>query len=497
MFKNTLDRSISPSCAEEEKRKAATASVAAAVLLTVLKLTVGLATNSLGVLSEAAHSALDLLAAGMTYLAVKIAAFPPDSGHPYGHGKVENLSALVETLLLVLTCVWITWEAIDRLCFNPVTVRPSVWAILVMVISIVVDYSRSRMLRRVAKKYRSQALEADALHFSTDMLSSFVVLAGLGALFLAESLPETSSLRPWLEKADAVAALGVSCIVLNISWSLGKRAVNVLLDAGDSVLAGKIAAALQPLEGIRRIGNIRLRHSGADLFVDLELAVDRATVLEETGHMRTVVENAVHGVVEYAKTNTVFLPHETEGGDRIAGLRGLAAAHGLTIHAVDLLDLEGAGDKDVHSLVEMHVEFPPHTSLEEAFRKVGIFEQEFVKTRPGTAMVTHIEPSGETGIEQLVSPMESGDVMRTVSRIVKEEPGIRDVHNVLLRSFCNGRRISFHCAMDHAATVAEAHHAATRVQERIRRELPSLDRVTVQIEPYRETARKTEKTDGN
>ncbi len=379
--------------------------------------------------------------------------------------------------------------------FNPVAVRPSIWAVLVMAVSIVVDYSRSRMLQRVATKHRSQALEADALHFSTDMLSSLVVLAGLCLLFLADFLPETSAVRPRLEKADAVAALGVSSIIHSISWSLGKRAVNVLLDAGDAALTGKIITALLPLEGIRKIGSVRLRHSRPDLFIDLELAVDRTTVLEEIDHIRTVVENAVHGVVEYATVNSVFLPHETEQGDRIARLRGLAAAHGLTTHAVDVLDLEDAGSGEGHTLVEMHVEFPPQTSLEEAFHKVNVFEREFVKTRPGTVMVTHIEPSGGTGIERLVSLVESSDVMRTVSHIVKEEPGIRDAHNILLRSFCDGRRISFHCAMDHAATVAEAHHAATRVQERIRKELPALERVTVQIEPCSETDQGTTRPD--
>ncbi|MCC8193382.1 MAG: cation diffusion facilitator family transporter, partial [Deltaproteobacteria bacterium] len=184
-----------PNRAEEEKRNAAMASIAAAVLLTTLKLGVGLATNSLGVLSEAAHSALDLMAAGMTYAAVRIAAFPPDPGHPYGHGKIENLSALVETVLLMATCAWITWEAVDRLFFNPAVVKASIWAVAVMGVSIIVDYSRSRMLMRVAKEHRSQALEADALHFSTDMLSSAVVLVGLGGLFLAEWLPETSTAR--------------------------------------------------------------------------------------------------------------------------------------------------------------------------------------------------------------------------------------------------------------------------------------------------------------
>ena len=471
---------------EEEKRKAAAASVGAAVLLTVLKLGVGIATNSLGVLSEALHSALDLLAAGMTYAAVRIAAFPPDSGHNYGHGKIENLSALVETVLLIATCVWITREAVDRLFFNPTVVRASIWAILVMAVSILVDFSRSRMLMRVAKEHRSQALEADALHFSTDMLSSAVVLVGLGALFAAESLPEGSALRPWLEKADALAALGVSCIVLRVSWSLGKRAVNVLLDAGDVALTEKIRAALAGIAGIRAIESVRLRHSGPDLFIDLELAVDRALVLGETGHMRSVVDEAVGGVAEHARVNVVFLPFEPEEGDRITRLRGLAAAHGLVVHSVEVLELEGPETEGGRVLVEMHVEFPPRTVLSEAHRKVSAFEEAFRKTRPGVIMVSHLEPLGEAGREKLVPFMESREIMRTVSAVVAGEPGVRDPHNVIVRSFGDGRCASFHCRMDAAVSVEEAHVVATRLQQNLRAEFPDLDRVTVQIEPHSE-----------
>ncbi|MDL2210406.1 cation-efflux pump [Desulfovibrio sp. OttesenSCG-928-O18] len=474
------------SAAEREKRKAATASVTAAVLLTVLKLVVGLFTNSLGVLSEAAHSALDLMAAGMTYMAVRIAAFPPDTGHPYGHGKVENLSALVETLLLVITCAWITWEAADRLFFNPVTVKPSVWAVLVMVVSIVVDYSRSRMLMRVAKEHRSQALEAGAVHFSTDMLSSAVVLVGLGGLFLADILPQGSALRPWLEKADALAALGVSAIVLRISWTLGKRAVNVLLDAGDVALSGEIVAALQRLSGVREIRGVRLRHSGPDLFADLELGVDKGLLLDETEHLRAEVERAVKNVAEHAVVSVVLFPFEAGDTDRIARLRGLAAAHGLVTHAVEVTELETGDGTGGYVLVEMHVEFPPETPLQEAWAKVSEFEARFRENRGNVVMVVHIEPAGAMGCERLVALMDSRDIMSTVAGIVNGQPGITDPHNVLVRSIGDGRCASFHCRMSPEATVEEAHAAASKLQRILREELPELDRVTVQMEPLQQ-----------
>src|SRR5512134_258644 len=139
-----------------EKRSAALNSLIAAVALTAFKVTVGLLTGSLGILAEAAHSGLDLVAAGMTFLAVRFAGRPADRSHLYGHGKIENLSALFETLLLLLTCAWIVWEAVHRLASSRIDVEVTAWSFIVMITSIVTDYSRSRVLTRVAKKYHSQ-----------------------------------------------------------------------------------------------------------------------------------------------------------------------------------------------------------------------------------------------------------------------------------------------------------------------------------------------------
>jgi len=166
--------------AQKEKREAALSSVVAALLLTGLKLAIGLLTGSLGILAEAAHSGLDLVAALVTFFAVRLSDRPPDEHHLYGYGKIENLSALIETLLLLITCVWIIYEAIQRLFFKSVEIEASIWAFAVMGISIVVDITRSRILYAAARKHKSQALEADALHFSTDIWSSSVVIVGLG-----------------------------------------------------------------------------------------------------------------------------------------------------------------------------------------------------------------------------------------------------------------------------------------------------------------------------
>ena len=192
--------------AAREKRAAALSSVVAAVGLTSFKIIVGMLTGSLGILAEAAHSGLDLVAALVTFLAVRISDRPADDEHRYGHGKVENLSALFETFLLLVTCVWIIYEAIQRLFYKEVAVEVSAWSFVVMIVSIGIDFTRSRVLYRAAKTHHSQALEADALHFSTDIWSSSVVIVGLLGVLISKAFPSLA----FLEKADAVAALGVA-----------------------------------------------------------------------------------------------------------------------------------------------------------------------------------------------------------------------------------------------------------------------------------------------
>ncbi len=208
-----------------EKRAVAANSVVAAVAITGLKIGVGITTGSLGILSEAAHSALDLVAAVVTLLSVRVSDKPADADHQYGHGKVENFSAFIETGLLLLTCLYIVYEAIKRLFFHHVEIEPSIAAFVVMFISIGVDFWRSRALGRIAEKYDSQALQADALHFSTDIWSSAVVVVGLALVLAGRKLAV-----PWLIDADPVAALFVAGVVLFVSPRLARKTIDALLD---------------------------------------------------------------------------------------------------------------------------------------------------------------------------------------------------------------------------------------------------------------------------
>ena len=274
---------------DREKHGAALSSVIAAIALTAFKLVVGLATNSLGILAEAMHSSLDLVAALVTLFAVRASGKPADEQHLYGHGKVENLSALFETLLLLVTCVWIIYEFIQRLFFKPVEVDASIWSFIVMGTSIVIDFTRSRILYRAARKYNSQALEADALHFSTDIWSSSVVILGLVGVWVSNTFPALHILG----KADAIAALGVALIVIYVSIELGYRAVQGLLDRAPKGLAGKIKPAVEAIPGVTDCHNIRVRPSGPVLFIDVHVLLSKDLSLADAHKLTEDIEAVI------------------------------------------------------------------------------------------------------------------------------------------------------------------------------------------------------------
>jgi cation diffusion facilitator family transporter len=282
--------------AENEKNSAALSSVAAAIFLTTMKLVVGLMSGSLGILAEAAHSGLDLLAALVTFLAVWISGKPADRKHLYGHGKVENLSALFETLLLLVTCVWIIHEAYDRLMVKQVHIDASIWAFAVMGISIVVDMGRSRMLYRVAHKHGSQALEADALHFSTDIWSSTVVLFGLACVKISDWFPALD----FLQRADSVAALGVAIMVVYVSLRMGLRTVEGLLDAAPTGMAEKVKVMVESMDEIKDCHAVRVRTSGPQLFIDVHVCLDENMPLKKVHQVMDQIEERVQQTILHA-----------------------------------------------------------------------------------------------------------------------------------------------------------------------------------------------------
>jgi cation diffusion facilitator family transporter len=252
-----------------KKSSVALASVFASFVLTVFKLIVGLITGSIGILSEAAHSLIDLGAALLTYFAVKIGDKEADSHHHYGHQKIESVSALVETGLLFLTSMWIIYEAITRLGTGKAEVDMTWYAFAVMILSILIDYSRSRALKKVAKETKSQALEADALHFNSDIFSSLTVIVGLIFVSLG------------IAKADAIAAIGVSLFVLHAGYSLGRRTVNVLIDTTPEGISEKINTIANQVEGVISVKRVRAREVGATIFIDMMITVKKTLSIEK------------------------------------------------------------------------------------------------------------------------------------------------------------------------------------------------------------------------
>ncbi|HLN20737.1 MAG TPA: cation diffusion facilitator family transporter [Bacteroidales bacterium] len=262
----------------QEKNRVAFLSVIAAFFLTAFKFIVGFFTGSLGIISEALHSGLDLAASLITLFSVRVSDKPADKGHNYGHGKIENLSALFQTVLLLVTCIWIIYEAVDRLTGNSILIEVNAWSYGVVITSILIDFSRSSALYRVARKFKSQALEADALHFSTDIWSSGVVLLGLvssdfGFFF-----------------ADSIAALLVSCLVLLVSYRLGKQAVAALIDTAPEGMRSKVRNVISSFPEIKYIHSLKIRTSGAYTFIKFNIHLDPAITLKNAHEICDKIE---------------------------------------------------------------------------------------------------------------------------------------------------------------------------------------------------------------
>ncbi len=279
------DQSQVKACADKEQRKEKTAllSLFSCLLLTLLKLLAGLYTNSLALLSEALHSGLDLVSSGMTWLAVRFAKRPADQDHLYGHARIENISALLESLLLFAVCYYVVSEGLHRLLNNEAMTEPTLWALGIVVVSILVDLNRVRALRRVARESKSQALEADAMHFSTDVLSSVVVLAGLLAVYLVDVLDLGPNWRNVLNKADICAAFVVAAIIFVVSLKMCLKAAHVLMDGCQPEVAQKIRSLVEEVDGVCRLQTLRVRTVGATYFIDLTIQV-KAEISVYDGH---------------------------------------------------------------------------------------------------------------------------------------------------------------------------------------------------------------------
>ena len=457
-----------------EKKRVALLSVLAAMLLTGTKLIIGVLTGSLGILAEAAHSGLDLVAAVITYGAVRVSDKPADASHMYGHGKVENLSALAETLLLLVTCAWIVNEAISRLFFKQVEIDVTVWAFAVMAMSIIVDVNRSRVLKRVAEEHSSQALEADALHFSTDVWSSAVVIAGLAVVKLNQWL----SGPPWLVHADAVAALVVALIVIYVSLQLGKRAVDVLLDAAPKGLAEQVRLRVQQIDGVHACRKVRVRRSGAESFVDLILEVDGDTSFDNAHQITARVEEVVRGLSPRADVVVHYEPGEESSN--ISALVGrLARQVGAEAHSIWVRQ----SNHRYH--VELHVEVERGWSLAKAHDLATRLEILIKETAPEVAeVVIHLEPVGDLESPSRRLPhTDHAEIEAEIVSLVDSLVGKGACHRVNIWEEPQGLVASLHCSLKSELSVEEAHDLSEQCEGDLRERIPALRRVLIHLEP--------------
>jgi len=368
-----------------EKVQVARTSAIAGGTLALLKLTMGLLTGSLALTSEGIHSSLDFGVTLITWLSVKNADIPADRHHQYGHGKVENLSAFGQAVLLLVTGFWILIQAYGHLIRNESPHVDSGWyaAIAVLAIAICVDLWRSRALHLAAKKFDSQALEADALHFGTELLSSIVVLAGLLAVKFGGD--------KWA-KADPLAAMFVAGVMIFTAIRLGRRAADILVDRAPEGLEERMQELIRMVPGVRDVVRVRTRQSGASTFVDATITVDPSIGLA-AGHQ--ISDNVELRVTEkYPKLDiVVHVEPAAAAFDHAGTVRELGGAMKLKLHAIRIREI------DSHLYIYFHVEFAPEMTLAEAHQQVTEFEERIRMRLPTVAEIeSHMEPAGTHGI---------------------------------------------------------------------------------------------------
>ena len=457
--------------ASKSKRSAALASILAGAFLTLAKLVVGLMTGSLGILSEAAHSLVDLAAAGLTYFAVRFSDRPADEGHPYGHGKMEALSALIETGLLFLIAFWIVLEAVDRLFLgggHGIAVEATWYGAGVMIVSIIVDFTRSRALLKVAKKTKSQALEADGLHFSADMGSSAVVLLGLGTVALG--FPE----------GDAIAALMVAGLVAWMGFGMGKRTIAVLLDAAPKGIAEKVRQIAATTPGVVRVEEVRARTVSAAIFVEVKISVARTMSLEQAHLVVEGVSAAIQAELPDAYPVVTADPIALDGETIIDVVAQIAARQGLAIHDVAVRSLSGVRG------VSFDVDIDADQNIAQAHAEVTKLEAMIAEQLgPDVEVTSHIDPKRKT-VEQgrPVDTALADKLVPAIEAAARSVPKVMGVHAIsLLETENEGYVINIHCLFAPDLSVAMVHDATMQVDLLVRNVMKERSVVVIHAEP--------------
>ena len=437
------------------------------LFLTLMKGVTGFITGSLGILSEALHSALDLGTALITYFTVRVSDIPADNEHHYGHSKIESISALIETALLFVTSGWIIYEAVKRLFWKGVEVELVWYAFVVVIISIVVDISRSRALMKVAKETKSQALEADALHFSSDIWSSGAVLIGLVCVYFK------------IPAADTIAALVVAVIVLKTAFNLSKRTFDVLIDKAPEGLEDIVRDIVLSMEGVIGVSKIRARVAGANIFVEISLEVSRKLAQEKVKVIGKNAEDAIKKKIQGADITIHFIPIALSNETLIDHVQILAHNHSLSVHDITVhiidektyinFDLEVSSDKTMKEAHDMA------THLEE------VLNNELGKD---IEVTTHIEPlRSNTVVGEKISKEGEEEIKKQLNDLMNEMSLISETHDVIIRKVDEKIFISFHAYVDGSIMIEDAHEEASRLEYLIKQKIDKVSRAVVHLEP--------------
>ena len=437
----------------------------AAIVLIVLKLGAGLASHSLGLISEALHSGTDLVAALLTFFAVGVAVRPADVSHQYGHGKAEHLSALAEAAILVVASFFIAWRAVTHLVGGKTASVEAKWyAFVVIGIVIVVDISRTVILWRASRRYRSAALASNALHFSSDLAGSVAVLVGLVLVHEGH------------KRADSAAALFVAALVLLAAARLMKRNVDVLMDRAPADAEQAARAAIAAVDPPVTLQRLRMRQAGPSQFMDVVITVPPGAAVGQGHAAADRVEEAVSAALPGSDVVVHVEPQEDEAAIRD---RAHAAALGVPsvreVHNVSVLDVGGRTE------VSLHLKLPGEVTLEEAHEVANQVENAIAAAVPEVDSVqTHIEPLGEAveGRRMKDDSAEREVVLRIVREVTGEEP--RELHFVRTDE---GLLAYLTLGLDPSSPLAEAHARASEIEERIRRARRDIADVIVHTEP--------------
>ncbi len=461
------------------KRQVTLRSMVAAAVMTILKLLAGLVSGSLGVLSDAAHSALDLAGTSLTFFAVRVSDKPADEGHTYGHGKFENLSAFLEAGLMAISCAWIIWKAGQRIVSHNSRIHHSVWPLLVLITSIAVDYWRSRQLKKAAERTGSPALATDAFHFASDIWSTVAVLVGLVASWIGELY----GIR-WLNFADPVAAIFVSLMILRITVLLTRETIAVLMDEVPAETRRRMVRAVQNVDGVLAVEQARVRRAGAAYFVDLTLGLPRSHTFEHTDELVKAATDAVHQVLPQADVVIHPVPRADRAESIFDQVRAVAARNNVSVHDLSIQSLQG------HLRVEQHVEVDETMPLVEAHSFVSALEAEILREAPEVgSVITHIESLPATIEHPGMNVAEDRRIEGALREAAKHYPEISDVHEITVARSGEHIYLSCHCTLPDDLPMARVHETITALEDRFKLDCPEVYRVTIHPEPITDNTR--------